>query len=110
MKQKYNILILGASYGSLLGSKMAFAGHDVHLVCLPNEANAINIDGVKISKGLTLHCDVTLTNEGSTARSVGVTTSSLRSRSCRARRATASRLAGICRPMICIRRFRAERG
>ena len=48
MKQKYNILILGASYGSLLGSKMAFAGHNVHLVCLPNEANAINIDGVKL--------------------------------------------------------------
>ena len=48
MKQKYNILILGASYGSLLGSKMALAGHDVHLVCLPNEANAINIDGVKL--------------------------------------------------------------
>ena len=27
-----NILILGASYGSLLGIKMAMAGHHVHLV------------------------------------------------------------------------------
>jgi len=41
-----NILILGASYGSLLGTKMALAGHNVHLVCLPEEANAINSDGV----------------------------------------------------------------
>jgi len=48
MQQKFNILILGASYGSLLGSRFALAGHDVHLVCLPDEANAINIDGVKL--------------------------------------------------------------
>ncbi len=29
----YKILILGASYGSLLGTKLAAAGHDVTLVC-----------------------------------------------------------------------------
>ena len=39
------VLILGASYGSLLGMKLALAGHDTTLVCLPAEAEAINRDG-----------------------------------------------------------------
>jgi hypothetical protein len=39
------ILILGASYGSLLGVKIALAGHDVTLVCLPQEAALINTKG-----------------------------------------------------------------
>jgi hypothetical protein len=39
------ILILGASYGSLLGIKVALGGHDVHLVCLPAEADVFNADG-----------------------------------------------------------------
>src|SRR5437762_11970297 len=38
-------LILGASYGSLLGVKMALGGHDVTLVCLPQEASLINSKG-----------------------------------------------------------------
>ncbi len=33
MSTKYKILIMGASYGSLLGTKLALAGHAVHLVC-----------------------------------------------------------------------------
>jgi len=41
----YDVLILGASYGSLLGTKLALAGHNVTLVCLPAEAEAINRDG-----------------------------------------------------------------
>ena len=41
----YKILILGASYGSLLGVKIALAGHDVDLVCLPEEADLINSEG-----------------------------------------------------------------
>jgi hypothetical protein len=41
----YKILILGASYGSLLGTKLAFAGHTVKLVCLPSEAELINTEG-----------------------------------------------------------------
>ncbi len=45
MKKPYNILILGASYGSLLGTKMALAGHTVKLVCLPAEADLINQEG-----------------------------------------------------------------
>ncbi|HYC37798.1 MAG TPA: hypothetical protein VEC19_15325 [Usitatibacter sp.] len=43
--QKKNVLILGASYGSLLGTKLALAGHDVTLVCLPQEAELINSKG-----------------------------------------------------------------
>ncbi len=39
------ILILGASYGSLLGMKLALAGHEVKLVCLPEEAKLINEQG-----------------------------------------------------------------
>ena len=46
MTDSRNILILGASYGSLLATKLALAGHDVHLVCLPQEADAINREGV----------------------------------------------------------------
>src|SRR5690606_12134517 len=45
MSKKYNVLILGASYGSLLGMKMAMAGHAVKLVCLPAEADLINAEG-----------------------------------------------------------------
>src|SRR5580693_5204187 len=41
----YNILLMGASYGSLLASKLLFGGHSIHLVCLPAEADLINADG-----------------------------------------------------------------
>jgi hypothetical protein len=43
-----NILILGASYGSLLGTKLAMGGHNVNLVCLPAEVDAINTGGVRV--------------------------------------------------------------
>ena len=42
------ILILGASYGSLLGVKLAAAGHTVKLVCLPAEASLINAKGAVV--------------------------------------------------------------
>ena len=45
---KYNILILGASYGSLLASKIMFGGHNVKLVCLPAEADLINAEGFRV--------------------------------------------------------------
>ncbi|HEY1728563.1 MAG TPA: 2-dehydropantoate 2-reductase N-terminal domain-containing protein [Candidatus Baltobacteraceae bacterium] len=48
MKKKYRTLVMGASYGSLLGTKLALAGHDVTLVCLPPEVEAINRDGVRV--------------------------------------------------------------
>lgn len=39
------ILIMGASYGSLLSTKLLMAGHNVTLVCLPEEAELINSQG-----------------------------------------------------------------
>ena len=44
----YKVLIMGASYGSLLASKLLFAGHHVTLVCLPAEVEAINSDGIRV--------------------------------------------------------------
>jgi hypothetical protein len=44
----YNILIMGAAYGSLLASKMLFGGHKIHHVCLPAEADLINAEGFKV--------------------------------------------------------------
>ena len=43
-----NLLILGASYGSLLSTKLLMAGHNVTLVCLPAEAALINKDGTEV--------------------------------------------------------------
>jgi hypothetical protein len=48
MAASYNILIMGASYGSLLASKLLFGGHKIHLVCLPAEAELINADGFRV--------------------------------------------------------------
>jgi len=45
MSTRYKILIMGASYGSLLGTKLALAGHSTHLICLPAEADLINKEG-----------------------------------------------------------------
>jgi len=44
----YNILIMGASYGSLLGTKLAFAGHNVNLICLPAEVELFNSSGAHV--------------------------------------------------------------
>ena len=48
MGTTYKILIMGASYGSLLGTKLALAGHTVKLVCLPAEADLINNEGAVV--------------------------------------------------------------
>jgi hypothetical protein len=48
MARSYDILILGASYGSLLGAKLVLAGHRVSLVCLPAEADLINREGAVV--------------------------------------------------------------
>ena len=48
MAGKFNILVLGASYGSLLGVKLGLAGHHTHLVCLPAEADLINSEGAVV--------------------------------------------------------------
>ena len=41
-------MIMGASYGSLLASKVLFGGHSVHLICLPAEADLINSEGFRV--------------------------------------------------------------
>jgi hypothetical protein len=41
-------MMMGASYGSLLASKILFGGHSVHLVCLPAEADLINAEGFRV--------------------------------------------------------------
>ncbi len=43
-----HILIMGASYGSLLGIKLALAGHTVNMVCLPDEAELFNAEGARV--------------------------------------------------------------
>jgi hypothetical protein len=48
MGKTYNILLMGASYGSLLASKLLFGGHRIHLVCLPPEADLINAEGFRV--------------------------------------------------------------
>jgi len=48
MSKKYNILILGASYGSLLASKFLLAGHAVSLVCRRDTAELINREGTRV--------------------------------------------------------------
>src|SRR5216110_1288538 len=44
----YNILIFGASYGSLLPTKLLLGGHTVKLVCVPAEAELINKEGTRV--------------------------------------------------------------
>jgi hypothetical protein len=46
--ENFKILFMGASYGSLLGTKLALAGHTVKLVCLPAEAELINAEGTRV--------------------------------------------------------------
>jgi hypothetical protein len=43
-----NILVFGASYGSLLATKLAIAGHNSTLVCLPATAELINREGTRV--------------------------------------------------------------
>ena len=48
MKKACNVLILGASYGSLLATKLLLAGHAAKLICLPVEADLINKEGTRV--------------------------------------------------------------
>jgi ketopantoate reductase len=48
MRKTCKILIMGASYGSLLASKILPAGHTVKLICLPAEADLINKEGIRV--------------------------------------------------------------
>ena len=43
-----NILIFGASYGSLLATKLLLGGHNVKLVCTPAEVELFNKEGSRV--------------------------------------------------------------
>src|SRR5438046_4868103 len=45
---KSNLLILGASYGSLFSTKLLMAGHRVSLVCTKPTAELINREGTRV--------------------------------------------------------------
>src|SRR5215813_433093 len=45
---KSNVLIVGASYGSLFGTKLLMAGHSVSLVCTKSTADLINREGTVV--------------------------------------------------------------
>jgi len=45
MKTPLNVLIFGASYGSLLATKLALAGHSATMVCTSAEAELFNSEG-----------------------------------------------------------------
>jgi hypothetical protein len=45
MKNPVNVLIFGASYGSLLATKLVLAGHHATMVCTPAEAELFNSEG-----------------------------------------------------------------
>ncbi|MEZ5842120.1 MAG: hypothetical protein R3D27_00105 [Hyphomicrobiaceae bacterium] len=47
-KSSYDILILGASYGSLLATKLALGGHNTTMVCLPHEVELFNSEGAVV--------------------------------------------------------------
>ncbi len=56
-----NVLILGASYGSLFGTKLLMAGHRVSLVCTRPTADLINREGTIVRmpiKGRPAHLDI----------------------------------------------------
>src|SRR5512145_493182 len=60
MNQPLNILILGASYGSLLAAKLLAAGHHATLVCRAATAELINREGIRVHlpvKGSALELD-----------------------------------------------------
>lgn len=48
IRVKTSVLILGASYGSLLGTKLLMAGHRVTLVCTRSTAELINREGTVV--------------------------------------------------------------
>jgi len=48
MKTKHDVLVLGASYGSLFGTKLLMAGHRVTLVCTRPTAELINREGTLV--------------------------------------------------------------
>ncbi|MGD0260126.1 MAG: hypothetical protein ABSD29_09925 [Verrucomicrobiota bacterium] len=48
MRTACKVLSMGASYGSLLATKLLLAGHEVKLACLQSEADLINREGTRV--------------------------------------------------------------
>jgi hypothetical protein len=48
MSRNHRVLVMGASYGSLLAVKLLAAGQTVRLVCLPPEVAAFNAEGARV--------------------------------------------------------------
>ena len=68
---KSNVLILGASYGSLFSTKLMMAGHNVSLVCTKGTADLINREGTVVRfpiKGREKLLDVSSKNLPGTLR------------------------------------------
>lgn len=65
MSKTYNVLILGASYGSLLGCKLALAGHNAKLVCTAPTAELINKSGTIVRFPVRGRDDAVVVDSGS---------------------------------------------
>ncbi|HEX2545805.1 MAG TPA: hypothetical protein VHL79_13050, partial [Ramlibacter sp.] len=65
-----NILILGASYGSLLATRLALAGHSVCLVCTAPTAELINREGTVVRFPVKGRAEPVEVNSGELAGSV----------------------------------------
>ncbi|MEX2576216.1 MAG: hypothetical protein WD382_06150 [Halofilum sp. (in: g-proteobacteria)] len=48
MAKTHDVMIMGATYGSLLAIKLSLAGHNCRLICLPDEARVINSQGIRV--------------------------------------------------------------
>ncbi len=48
MSKSFNVLFMGASYGSPLAPKLVLAGHNATLVYLPDLVEAVNRDGIML--------------------------------------------------------------
>ena len=68
------ILILGASYGSLLSTKLLMAGHDATLVCRQAEADLINKEGTHVRIKLKDESDHRTISSGDLSGTLDATT------------------------------------
>lgn len=68
------ILILGASYGSLLSTKLLMAGHDVSLICREQSAELINTEGTMVRMTLRGESEPRLIKSGDCAGTVDAVT------------------------------------
>ncbi len=48
MAKTYDVLIMGATYGSLLAIKLSLAGHNCRLICRAEQAERINAEGIRV--------------------------------------------------------------